>query len=248
MRILFTNDDGFDSQGLHAVADLFKNEHDIAVVAPRVERSGFSHSITLKSPFKCKKIDGYDYPVYAIDGTPVDCVKIACAQIFMNPDVVISGINRGRNIGTDIMYSGTVGAACDGAYMGHLALALSLDKADAVRADYDACAAFVYKNFNLLIRHCTQESVYLNVNFPAYKFQGVKTVRMSTLRAFNDCYQALDHIESFDFAYNGTRFDVDETDSDEAYCARNYITITPLKIDRTDYAALKKLKREKFIL
>ena len=94
MRILFTNDDGYDSEGLHAVADLFKG-HDIAVVAPDTQKSGFSHSLTLHPQLlSCKEISGYGYKTYAVGGTPVDCVKFGASTLFGAPDMVISGINR----------------------------------------------------------------------------------------------------------------------------------------------------------
>ena len=125
MRILFTNDDGCGSQGLHAVADLFWREHEIAVVAPDGQRSGYSHSLTMRDPVSVVKKDGYAYPVYAVGGTPVDCVKIAIKRLFGMPDIVVSGINAGRNLGSDIMYSGTVAAASEGAYYGIRSFSLS---------------------------------------------------------------------------------------------------------------------------
>ncbi|MDE6401030.1 MAG: 5'/3'-nucleotidase SurE, partial [Clostridiales bacterium] len=137
MRILITNDDGYDSEGLQAVADLFKGEYEIAVGAPDYQKSAASHSITLPPnvlPFR--EVCGNGYKTYAVNGSPADCVKVALTLLFEAPDLVISGINRGENLGSDIWYSGTVSAATDAAHYGYRAIALSLDNKHAEYSDY----------------------------------------------------------------------------------------------------------------
>ena len=248
MRILLTNDDGYNSEGLHAVADLFKDEHEIAVVAPDVQKSGFSHSLTLRpQQITCKEMRGYDYKVYAVGGTPVDCVKFGISSIF-KPDIVISGINYGRNLGSDVLYSGTISAAADAAHIGYRAIALSLDIGDdaPTRDEFVRVARFVKDNFDVLSTIEMPSKTILNVNYPSVPPRGVKVCKLSVLYSFIDIYE---HIEGDVYRPHGHRdyADIDK-DTDEAYCKDGYITITPVMIDRTDYKLLEKMKKDKFVL
>lgn len=245
MRILFTNDDGYDSQGLHAVADLFKSEHDIAVVAPDVQRSGFSHSLTLSpSVLSFRSVQGYDYPVYAVVGTPVDCVKTARHVMFPHPDLVISGINRGENLGSDIMYSGTVSAAVDASHSGIRAIALSYDCKHATKEGFERCAMIFAKMFGKLTSLEIQPHTMLNINFPKADPKGVIAVRMNTQETFADAYT----VESNGMLIPAGKRDYSklDKDTDEGYCLDGYITITPITTDRTDYRTLEMLAKEKF--
>ncbi|MCH5154317.1 MAG: 5'/3'-nucleotidase SurE [Clostridiales bacterium] len=244
MIILFTNDDGYDSNGLHAVADLFKSEHDIAVIAPDAQRSAASHSVTLMpNCLKYRKIDGYHYSVFAVSGSPVDCVK-AATLLFKKPDLVISGINNGENLGSDIWYSGTVSAASDAAHLGCRALALSLDNKHATADEFRSCALFIKNNFNLLMSIPLPPKSLLNINFPKGKPLGVKVTRMNTQITFIDEYEFSD-----DNTINpiGRRdYSALHDDNDEYWCKRGYITVTPLLPDRTDYSALKLIDEDGF--
>lgn len=247
MRILFTNDDGYDSIGLHTVADLFKNEHDIAVVAPDVQKSAASHSITLRpGVLKCREVSGYDYKVYAVSGSPVDCVKTAASLVFPKPDLVISGINNGQNLGSDIWYSGTVAAASDAAHLGFRALALSLDNRHATEADFRVCAEFIKNNIGLLTAIQLPPKSLLNINFPNCKPVGVKVTKMNTQITFIDEYV---FVENGVVSPEGRRdYSSLREDNDEHWCKRGYITITPLLMDRTDYSVLKTMSEDGFLL
>ncbi len=246
MRILFVNDDGYDAKGLHAVADLFKRDCEIAVVAPDVQKSGYSHAITLKpNALRYRKADGYDYDVYAVEGTPVDCVKLALARIFQCPDLVVSGINRGRNLGIDILYSGTVGAALDAASLGYRSIALSLLTKDPCDEGFGECARFFKKNIRGLYDLLTCRGMCLNVNYPAIAPKGVRVVKMNSLDTYKDMY---DGIKDEYFLHGKRDYSGVDLNTDEALCLDGYITITPLTADRTDYGILKKIKREKFEL
>ncbi len=247
MRILFTNDDGYDAKGLHAVADLFKKDHRIAVVAPDTQRSGFSHSITLRpNSLSYREIKGYDYPVYALSGTPVDCVKVGITSLFLpSPDLIVSGINRGRNLGVDILYSGTVSAALDAASLGYRAVALSLNCDDDNESLYSECARFFYRNFNAFCSVDLPRGTCININYPSEKAIGVKTVRMSPADTFVDVYDG----DGKMFVPHGHRDPSRlDADTDETQCHAGYITVTPLTTDRTDHATLKKMKKEKYLL
>lgn len=246
MRILLTNDDGYDSEGLHAVADLFKG-HELAVVAPDTQKSGFSHSLTLRPQLlSCKEVKGYGYKTYAVGGTPVDCVKCGVSTLFPDPDLVISGINRGRNLGSDIMYSGTISAAADAAHLGVRALALSLDCDDPKRDDFMRFAEFVYSNFEMLTTFELPPKTFININYPSGVPLGVKVCKMSTLDSFVDVY---DCVQPDIYQPHGHRcYDKLDGDTDEAYCKSGYITVSPLTVDRTDYATFEKIKKASFVL
>ncbi len=247
MRILFTNDDGYDSEGLHAVADLFKDDYEIAVIAPDVQRSAASASLTMPpNTITYREVGGYGYKVYAVSGTPVDCVKLGVKHIF-TPDIVVSGINLGRNLGGDILYSGTVSAASDAIFLGIRAFALSLckKKTEITRADFDACAAYFRAHFDMFTAIDLPKTTLLDINFPTGTPIGVKFCRMSTSSAYAGGYGQSD--KGF---YLADKFDnsLVSADSDERNCLDGFITIVPLTIDRTDYATLEKLNGEDFEL
>lgn len=247
MRILLTNDDGCDSEGLHAVADLFKDEHEITVVAPNVQKSGASRSLTLKPvDIMYEEVCGYDYKVYSVYGTPVDCVKVGCTVFCIKPDLVISGINRGQNIGQDLPYSGTVCAALDAVHIGSRAIALSYADRHGTAQGFKACAEFLKKNFDKILSLKLSDKTALNINFPSGKFKGVKIVRANTQATFKDVFV---QSEENKLALNGHR-DRDGLDpeTDERYISDGYITITPITVDFTDHAALDRISKETFDL
>lgn len=247
MKILLTNDDGYDSEGLRAVADLFKGEYEITVVAPDNQRSASSHSITLPpSVLPCREVEGNGYKAYAVTGSPADCVKVGLTLLCKTPDLVISGINNGENLGSDILYSGTVSAATEAAYYGVRAVALSLDDKKAVYADYFKCAEFIKRNLNEIMRMELPPRTVLNVNFPKGSPLGVKVVRMNTQRSFIDDYKFIDETTVYPGGYR--LFDGLDTDSDEWFCHAGYITVTPLQLDRTDRTALDRIAETGFKL
>ena len=124
LRILVTNDDGYRSEGIKALADALTRLGDVTIVAPTTEASAIGHALTLRRPLRLEHIAD---TMYAVDGTPTDCVNIAVTQIFRGlPDLVVSGINKGWNLGDDVTYSGTVAGALEGALLGVAALAVSL--------------------------------------------------------------------------------------------------------------------------
>src|SRR5712671_4605782 len=124
VRILVTNDDGYRSKGIHALAKALRDVGDVTIVAPVLEASAIGHALTLRHPLRLESIDDR---VFAVDGTPTDCVNIAVTQVFKGlPDLVVSGINKGWNLGDDVTYSGTVAGALEGALLGIPAVAVSL--------------------------------------------------------------------------------------------------------------------------
>src|SRR5216684_1812210 len=125
VRILVTNDDGYRSDGIQALAKALRDIGDVTIVAPTTEASAIGHALTLRHPLR---LDPIDDRVFAVDGTPTDCVNIAVTHVFKGlPDLVVSGINKGWNLGDDVTYSGTVAGALEGALLGTAAIAVSLE-------------------------------------------------------------------------------------------------------------------------
>src|SRR5436189_3940145 len=132
VRILVTNDDGYRSAGIHALAGALGGIGSVTIVAPTTEASAIGHALTLRRPLRLERIEDR---VFAVDGTPTDCVNVAVAHVFNGlPDLVVSGINKGWNLGDDITYSGTVAGALEGALLGIPSIAVSLR---ATRSEYD---------------------------------------------------------------------------------------------------------------
>ncbi len=160
MKILLTNDDGFGSNGLEALIEVFSKKHDVWVVAPDKNRSAVSHGITINEPLCLKKISSQQY---TCSGKPADCADIGF-KIITNgkPDVIVSGINRGPNIGTDIIYSGTAAAARHVSMHGIPGIAVSLDSKNDTW-NYKPLAEFVEKNLENLMKLCDKD-VFVNIN------------------------------------------------------------------------------------
>src|SRR5437773_1749149 len=162
-RILITNDDGYRSDGLEALAEVLRPLGEVTIVAPVIEASAIGHALTLRHPLRLEQIAER---VFAVDGTPTDCVNIAITQVFKGlPDLIVSGINKGWNLGDDVTYSGTVAGALEGALLGTAALAVSLQ---ATRGDYDfgpsaQAAAMIAES---ILRRPLPSRTFLNINAP----------------------------------------------------------------------------------
>jgi 5'-nucleotidase len=163
MRILVTNDDGIGAEGLVALAEALSQEHEVWVFAPDKERSGVSHALTLGAPGRVKQLSERSY---SCSGTPSDCVVLALlGAIGFKPELVVSGINRGPNLGTDIVYSGTCGAAREAVIAGIPGIAVSCATRDS-RPRYGSAASFVSANIERLVAACTEDA-FINVNAPS---------------------------------------------------------------------------------
>lgn len=251
MRILLTNDDGYFAKGLIAMAKRLAGIHKVYVVAPLREKSGAGHSLSFGA-FSYQQIDsantydGLDVPCYAVDGSPADAVKFAVEHIYKGVkfDLVVSGINNVLNIGTDIIYSGTFGAAEEGTVLGIKSIAVSTDcKND----DYAYAADFIAENLEVLMRH-TKAMVTINVNIPftdGAQNKGVKIVEVGH-RAYNDWYEP--HGDGFKMT--GYAYDCSEKDeeTDCKYIDRGFITISPVNVKNCNKSILKKLEKENYKL
>ncbi len=185
MRILITNDDGVQAEGIRTLHRELRKYHSVLMVAPDREQSATSHSLTLTRPLRLYE---FDRDCYACDGTPTDSILLAILKILKHklPDMVISGINHGANMGEDIMYSGTVAAAIEGSQLGIPSLAVSM--VDSVGADFVAAARFVRRFLRLYPRLSVHPSTILNINFPGKIKDGFKKHRFTSLgtRRYDD--------------------------------------------------------------
>ncbi|HWR18314.1 MAG TPA: 5'/3'-nucleotidase SurE [Clostridia bacterium] len=241
MRILLTNDDGLFSLGIRALAEIFHKEHEVIMSAPDTERSGASHSLTFTSPLRMNEVrlDGLsDVPAFAVSGTPVDCVKIGLANLGFKPDLVISGINIGANLGTDTFYSGTVSAAMEAVLLGVPAMAVSICS---FKPKHLRTAALAAKSTIPYVHQC--RSLLLNVNVPDLpedEIKGMKITRLSKQVYASELVERMDPYKRKYYwmpAERLTKCGPDE-DSDERWTREGYIALTPLLTDLTDFVSL----------
>ena len=244
MRILLTNDDGIDAVGINVLAEEFRRDNDIFMVAPDSERSAFSHSLTISRGLKVGSVDkGKGITAYAINGTPADCVKIALLELIKDgaPDLIISGINNGPNLGSDIMYSGTVAAASEGAYMGVPSVAVSLDFWNADKKHYTSAAKFLHEKIGEICKLFSFGAQIINVNYPTtVPFKGVKLAKMGVVE-YSDAFH-LGENNLYTLKGMPLSHGKNDGDCDVELTKKGYCTLTPLSIDRTDYRTLERLK------
>jgi 5'-nucleotidase len=240
--ILLTNDDGIEAEGLRALEEAVGGLARIIVVAPDQERSAVSHGLTLRADLNLKEISP-DH--YILNGTPADCVISALRHLFsIFPNLVISGINHGANLGDDIMYSGTVAAAREASRHGIPAMAVS-QAYDTSPIRFKEGAVFTRDLVAAMLRNGLGGELCLNVNFPVRKIKGMKITRQG-------CSENIPHFNALDYKadYNavpispGTECLKSGFWSDRRAIMEHYVSITPLQRDQTDYTAVQSLLRE----
>lgn len=247
MNILITNDDGIHSQGIEALTSALSEIASVTVVAPLSEQSGGSQSITIHSPLRFQKIyKGELFFGYAVEGSPADCIKLALFDILPQaPDFVVSGINRGPNNAVNILYSGTVGGAFEGAVNGIPSVAASLAGFDS--KDYDTSAHFVKDFIKFLAENGADKNTVYNVNIPSVIKSEIKEVRWTGMSMNQYLINYEKRNDPFGQPYywlsDFRRPETNTPGSDDAALAACCISITPLKVDRTDYKELERLKK-----
>ncbi|GAB6190068.1 5'/3'-nucleotidase SurE [Marinitoga arctica] len=247
MNILVTNDDGIMAPGIYFLKKELEKKHNVYIVAPDVERSATGHAITIRNPLWAKKIFlNNAFLGYAVNGTPADCVKLGLEAIYkeINFDMIISGINKGPNLGTDLLYSGTVSGALEGSLNGFPSIAIS--SADYQNPNYETAAKFLLNFLVFFNPKDMPEFSALNINVPSVDYselKGFKITRQSKRR-----YK--DYFEPRKDPYGNTYYwmlgeiieDDNEEDSDYYVLKENYVSITPIKSFLTDFEYMKKLK------
>ena len=247
MNILLTNDDGIYAKGLWALHERFSFQHSVTVVAPDRERSAVGHGITLHQPLRATRVktDNGCYG-YAVNGTPVDCIKISLMEILDNkPDLVISGINLGANVGVNINYSGTVAAAKEASLYQLPAMAVSMKGYQS--ATFEEAALFTAYLAENILNHGLPSGTILNVNIPDIPMNRIKGVRISSQGTMHYAEYIEKRIDPRNRVYywhgHDTQTSVNDPELDVAALDENFISITPIKCDMTDYSALEDLKR-----
>ncbi|MEW6107675.1 MAG: 5'/3'-nucleotidase SurE [Nitrospirota bacterium] len=242
--ILVTNDDGVHSQGIIALFRAMKNLGDAYIVAPDRERSAAGHSLTLHRPLKAEEIREH---VYSINGTPTDCVTVGINKLLPEkPSLVVSGINKGTNLGDDITYSGTVSAAIEGTIFGIPSIAFSLisDK----HYHYDTAAFFALKIASFVLEHSLPYDTLLNVNIPNVskeKICGMKFTRQGK-RIYDNSIQETYNPwgEKYYWIGGGNPYWEHGEDTDIEAVQSDYISVTPIHLDLTNYDALSFLRKK----
>ena len=243
MKILLTNDDGYQSVGLALLCDsLVTAGHEVYVVAPDGQRSAFSHSANIYKDITFKPLKEYcgAKAAYISSGSPADCVKFAAATMDVGFDVVVSGPNNGENYGDCILYSGTVAAAEEAVLWGIKGVALSRV---GYNGAYSSTVEYLVDNIDAIVDCCPVGGL-ININVPDLpldQIKGVKVVPQCEARLFDDYFVKKETAHTW-FA-TGDRIEVTHVDSDVAMADKGYITVTPLTIVRTDFAALANVKK-----
>jgi 5'-nucleotidase len=239
VRILLSNDDGYQARGLRTLAAKLAEIAEVIVVAPDRNRSGASNSLTLETPLRVERVDDN---VYYVNGTPTDCVHIAITGLLEQPpDVLISGINHGENLGDDVLYSGTVAAAMEGRFLGIPSIAVSLVGSQHFATAADLARRFVERN----LADPLPKDTILNVNvpdLPAGAIKGIKATRLGFRHKSEPVVKALDpkNRPIYWIGPSGAGQDAGPG-TDFHAVAEGYVSVSPIKIDLTAHTALAEL-------
>lgn len=238
--ILISNDDGYKAEGLHVLKQALSHLGKVVAVAPMFEMSASSHAVTLQKAISYKQISE---DIYAVDGTPVDCVLIAIFQLLKTPPaIVVSGINKGANLGEDVFYSGTVAAAREASLYGIPGVAVSTVYKDDEDVDFHSAGVYVKEIIKRLFQ-LPPTGFLLNINIPNMhlaKIKGTKITRLSSRRYEDPVIGTGDH-----FVIGGKPVWRESPGTDITAIREGYVSITPLLTDITDYKAIEKLEKLK---
>jgi 5'-nucleotidase len=246
LKILVTNDDGIQSEGLLILSRALEKIAEVWVVAPDREKSGVSHSLTMGRPLRAKRMKALGPRYFAVNGTPTDCVLLGAHKILPGkPDLIVSGINKGENLGDDITYSGTVSAAIEGTILGIPSFAVSL--VGRKKFNFTHAANFSVRLARNLLRHGLPKNTLLNVNVPGNKKPRSKKITRMGKRIYGDSVQ--EKVDAWGKKYyiiggNDPGY-ADTENSDFQAIARNSISITPLHLDWTNYASFETLLKRR---
>ena len=236
VRILVTNDDGYRSEGIHALAEALRRIGAVTIVAPITEASAIGHALTLRHPLRLERIEDM---VFGVDGTPTDCVNVAVTQVFKAlPDMVVSGINKGWNLGDDVTYSGTVAGALEGALLGVPAIAVSLRQ---TRGDYDFshAARAAARMAEALLQRPLPPRTFLNINVPKGEPKGYRATVQAKRNHITSVAERHDPKGRAYYWIEEGQNDWEPHDRSDYQAVRDgYVSITPLQPDLTAYHVL----------
>jgi len=241
IRILLTNDDGIHSDGLSKIEEALRAVGDVYTVAPASEMSGASHSLTLSRPLRIRKVDERHWTV---DGTPTDCVTLALHKILPReewPDICISGINHGGNLGDDASYSGTVAGALEATILGVTGLAFSL----VARENYDFtyAAQFAVKIVRKVLAEGLPQGILLNINMPPGELRGVRMTRQGLKNARPIITEKIDPRGKAYYWIGEEVFPEDTVEGTDYFAIKQgMVSVTPMRSDMTDHRSLVELQ------
>jgi 5'-nucleotidase len=260
VRILLTNDDGIGAQGLQALRRELRRIDGVKldVIAPDSNRSASARSITVRSPLSVQELEFEDGDLgHATDGTPVDCVRFAAVGLVgERPDLIVSGINHGVNLGDDVTYSGTVAAALEGVILGIPAIAVSQQSIDQEMGytprrhyDFELAARFTAATVGEIMEHPMPDRTLLNINVPGTDPEGVDVTRLGR-RLYRDELQEVEsEVEDGRRRYRIYGYEPgldDEPGTDIGAIARNRIAVTPLHLDLTHHGGIDGMRQRDF--
>ncbi len=246
MQILLTNDDGIYAPGLAAMEKELRKIGDVCLVAPATEQSGVGHSITFLSPLVCKQIfEGERHRGWAVEGSPADCVKIGVFELSAKrPDLVVSGINGGLNAGINVLYSGTVAAAIEGAFFGITSIAVSLEEDE--HADFPRAAAVARGIVEQILQQKGPHPQLYNLNLPTAAMSGPSQLRVVPMGVARYGEHFIKRQDPKGRTYYWATSDPPprhaEHETDLSALASGDITLTPLDYDLTKTVELAAMK------
>jgi 5'-nucleotidase len=250
LKILISNDDGIHAEGIRVLAEYLarKAENEVYVVAPDRERSATGHSLTLHKPLRVEKVTppGNVKGAWSTTGTPSDCVKLAVMEILESPpDIVISGINRGSNLGSELLYSGTVAGAMEGSFLNIPSIAVSQMITSEMEMHYDTAAQFIQKLLDVFPKAHLSNRCLLNVNIPNVRWSELKGCSITELgvRLYDDRFEKrTDPRGRVYYWLTGQALDTDEAENSDAWAVLNNIaSITPISFNMTDHKTMERL-------
>lgn len=248
--ILVVNDDGITAPGIKVLLEEMQKIGDVTVVAPDSPQSGMGHAITIGKPLRIDEVHLYPgVKMYKCSGTPVDCVKLAVNKIFKgkSPDICVSGINHGLNNSINVLYSGTMSAAVEGAIEGIPSIGFSYDDF-AYHADFEACRPFVRAITKEVLEHGLQNGTLLNVNFPKVdKIKGIRVCRQANAKWAEEFDERLDPYQRSYFWLTGVFVSTDHGEDTDVWALKNgYASLVPVQFDMTAHHSIPELNSWSF--
>ncbi|MFZ5965800.1 MAG: 5'/3'-nucleotidase SurE [Bacillota bacterium] len=247
MKILVTNDDGVFAEGIYKLAVALSTIGNVTVVAPDRQRSATGHAITMHDPIRAEKVRFFDTMIeaWSVSGTPADCVKLGIEVLIKEkPDIVFSGINRGPNLGTDVLYSGTVSAAIEGSILGVPAVAVSL--AAFKDTNYDPTASFCCLLAKKMMENKLPAETLLNVNVPnckEHELKGVDITILGVRKYQNSFIERIDPRGQTYYWMGGELVEIESEKGTDVYSIQNNkISVTPIHFDLTKFDLIKEIE------
>lgn len=247
MRILLSNDDGIHATGLKVLEKIARElSDDVWIVAPELDQSGASHSLTLRDPLRIREVSDKKF---AINGTPTDCVMIAANHMLKDhpPELVLSGVNYGGNLAEDVTYSGTVAAAMEGALLGIPSVALSLMAKHGHPAKWSTVETFASDILHQLVKTKFQENVFININFPdviSSSVSGIKITRQGQRALSDNLEERIDPRGRPYYWIGAVHFSgAGEEGTDLSAIENGYVSVTPLSLDLTHRKTIVQLEQ-----